>query len=210
MIPALIKREWLRLYRSGGQWMGSLGFLLASVVLVRLQTPSSVILPSAVAEGILWSFIGLTLLLHMGSCLTDDHASGFLDFLRQTPGALEIALFIKVLVTAFWHMTWFVVALPIACALLSIPLNLLISFFFCAPFVSIIGIVFVVVVSSLSLSCGLPALMGSFLLLPLLLPFILLAAGGRDTVGYTALMGAALFLSPLGVLAAGWIYRHTS
>lgn len=210
---ALIRRDVLLAFRSGGGFGLALGFFLILVVLLPLSIGPSPARLSAVAPGLLWVGALLSALLSLERIFATDFEDGTLDVLGTAPIPLAMVTLAKAI--AHWLTTGLPIALaaPLLGALLILPEGsygtLILSLLIGTPALSLVG----TFAAALTVGLKRGGLLLSIITLPLYMPTLIFgsvavrrAGEGLETTASLGLLAAVtlgcLALLPFAAAAA--------
>ncbi|WNJ99725.1 heme exporter protein CcmB [Thalassospiraceae bacterium LMO-JJ14] len=201
-VSILFRREMRLAMRQSADSLMVIAFFVIAVVLFPFGVGPEPNMLARIGPGVIWVAALLAAMLSMDRMFMGDYEDGSLELLVLSPVALEVAVCIKVLV----H--WLTTGVPLICAapLLFVMMNvpgeiwpvLLLTLLLGTPVLSLIGSIG----AALTLGARRGGVLLSLLILPLVIPVLIFAAGAGDAVLYGEGAKANLMLLGGVLLAA--------
>lgn len=199
---ALMKHEWLALWRNSHDWLHPIGFFVLVMLLFPLAMSVDPVLLKQIAPGIVWVAALLATLLALESLFRDDYLSGVLEQCLLSAYPLAGLVFIKL------SLRWLITIIPILliAALMGALLHLtqhaigilLITLSLGTPILLLLGGI------GAALTVALPrsGLLLGVIILPLYIPVLIFGAGAvAQAEAGIAVMGILALLLALLIVA---------
>lgn len=199
---ALIKHEFVSLWRNSHDWLYPIGFFVLVMLLFPLAISIDPILLKQIAPGVIWVAALLAMLLGLESLFRDDYLSGVLEQCLLSAYPLAGLVFIKI------GLRWLITIVPILfiAALMGALLHLtphaigilLLTLALGTPILLLLGAI------GAALTVALPrsGLLLGVIILPLYIPVLIFGAGavaqaeaGVAVIGVLALLLALLIVA---------------
>ena len=199
---SLIKREWVLMRRSKGQWAEPWIFLILTASLLPMLNAEAVKNNPLLGISLLWISLMMAVMLTFDKGLRQDFHDGVFEQWRLGPNPLWWLVFAKSL--AHWLM-WvlpMIILSPLLMVMFSLPSVLmpvtLMGFILGTPVFSFLGLV----ASALTLNLRASGLLLALIFIPLTVPVLILALSAcasamadHDVSGHLALLAALSVLS---------------
>ena len=205
MLIGLIRRDLRRAWGSGAIGMPVIFFLIVATLFPFAVGPDAALL-ARVGGGVLWVAALLAALLPIDRLVAPDHEAGVLDQLAVRGIADEWVAAARILSHALGFGVPLLLALPIAAALLNLPLAAVLTLA-AGLALATPGLATLAVLSAaLTARRGGGSAVGGLLVLPLAVPMLIFGSGMLDPSAQGALpllAAASLLLTAIGPFAVG-------
>jgi len=200
-VIVLFRREARLAMRQSADSVMVIAFFVIAVVLFPFGVGPEPNMLARIGPGVIWVAALLAAMLSMERMFLGDYEDGALELLVLSPAPLELIVCIKVLVHWLTTGVPLILAAPVLFIMMNVPEEiwpvLLLTLLLGTPVLSLIGSVG----AALILGARRGGVLLSLLVLPLVIPVLIFAAGAGDAVLYGA--GAKANLMLLGGILLG-------
>ncbi len=201
MINAMLRREWLLLWRRPQDMLQPITLLLLLILVFPMALDLTQFSLPSLGWPVLLNAVLLSLLLGMEQLFAEDQRTGYLDQVRMSYG---LYAYVLIKLVCHWLRVWLplVVVLPLVIFFYQMPLSALPVLLLALSLASAAVVVFAAFAAALTLGLARAGMLMALLVLPLLVPVLVFAAAtGQAVLMVEPWQGAILWLAAITCLA---------